>query len=67
MTATKKLYVIGRSGKAMQVNDRDDRPLLHNSKSHALRVIKWLGLTGVKIREATEEESAAGHVDQAKA
>lgn len=50
-------------GKAMQVNDQDDRYLLHKSKAHALRVIKWLGLTGAKVREATEEEAANGHVD----
>jgi hypothetical protein len=63
-------YVIGikkNGGAAMRVNDRDDRYLLHNSKAHARRVIKWLGLAEVKIREATEEEVAHGHVDTAKA
>jgi hypothetical protein len=63
------LYVIGmkkHNGQAMRVNDRDDRYLLHNSHAHARRVIRWLGLSEVKVRPATPEEVAHGHIDTAK-
>ena len=69
MTITKKLYAITvkATGKVYPKNDGDDRHLLANSKAHAIRVIKWLGLTGVTVREATEEEAAYACVDTVKA
>lgn len=69
MTATKNLYaiVVKSTGKTYPKNDRDDRNLLANSKAHAMRIIKWLGLTGVQVREATDEEAAHAWVDTVKA
>lgn len=63
------MYVIHDKSKnrAMFCNDEDRCYLLCNSKAHALRVIRWLGLTEVRVREATEEEVANGIVDAAKA
>lgn len=55
------------SGRAMRVNDTDDRYLICVSKAHAMRVIKWLGLTDVRCREASEEEIAYGLIDTVKA
>lgn len=68
MNATKTMQVIVHkaTGKAVQVNDRDDRYVLLNSKAHAARYIAWLGYTEVAIRPATEEETAHGKIDTVK-
>lgn len=42
-------------------NDEDPSPMILESRAHALRVIAWLGLTGVKIVPATDEQVACGH------
>ena len=43
-----------------QSNDLDKSPMLFRSREHALRVIRWLGLVGRKIRVAEPEEIASG-------
>ena len=48
------------NGRTMRTNDEDQRYLLCESRAHALRVIRWLGLTGARIVDAADEIIAAG-------
>lgn len=57
---SKTLFVLVKGGEPMPRNGEDDRNALYRSRAHAMRVIKWLGLNGYKVREATEEEIANG-------
>jgi hypothetical protein len=60
-TQTATLYVIeDADGRVDQVNDDIRQPAIYVSRAHAGRVIKWIGLTGRTVREATEDEIAAG-------
>ena len=56
----KAMVIVDGAGRVDRRNDEDQRYAICVSRAHALRVISWLGLTGRKIREATEEEVAAG-------
>jgi len=55
------------NGRTMSVNDEIRVPLLCWSARHAGRIVRWLGLSGYRIREATEGEIAAGMLDSVKA
>ena len=46
-------------------NDADDRYIVCISRAHAVRVVKWLGLTGISIRQASVNEIAQGALCQA--
>ena len=63
MTTTTKttLYVIqDTTGQVDLLNDEIRQPSIYISRAHAGRVIKWLGMTGRTVREATDEEIAGG-------
>jgi hypothetical protein len=61
LTKERDMQVLIRpNGTVMARNDEDNRYALMRNRAHALRIIRWLGLVGFRIREATDEEIAAG-------
>ena len=56
-------YVLTRAnGSPYPHNDEDPSPMILVSRAHSKRVIAWLGLRGVKITPASDEQVAAGYV-----
>lgn len=52
--------IVDQNGRIDRRNDEDQRYAIYVSAAHARRVMQWLGLTGRKTREATEDEVAQG-------
>lgn len=52
--------IIDGTGNIDRRNDEDRRYAIFTSAAHARRVIRWLGLTGRKVRLATDDEIAGG-------
>ena len=56
-------YIFQKSnGRPYPHNDEDSSPMILESRAHAKRVIAWLGLEGVKILAASDEQLACGHL-----
>ena len=62
MTPTTNYIFQKTNGRPYHHNDEDPSPMILESRAHALRVIRWLGLTDVKIAPASDEQLASGHL-----